>query len=124
MSLQPAPIWLMFQVVNDIHGRHAVRFMYSKRVLCNVTCFIIKKNTSIQFIIIINVAFYILECSVGFSRSWHSGCQSHCKCNKPDGSAKDLCDYCCKVENGKCIRKKTGIAICEKFLKKHIIYFV
>ena len=56
--------------------------------------------TLLLFIFLIIVGFYILACDAGYSRKFIKSCQYQCECATSDGSPKDLCDYCCKRENG------------------------
>jgi len=38
-------------------------------------------------------------CPDGYNTEWNFGCQSFCECNNPDGSKRNNCGQCCKVDS-------------------------
>jgi len=38
-------------------------------------------------------------CPDGFNTEWNHACQSFCGCNNPDGSKRNNCEFCCKVDS-------------------------
>ena len=67
---------------------------------------IIIEITPLLFIFLIIFGYYILACDAGYSRKFIKSCQYACDCATSDGDPKDLCDYCCKRENGQCYKKE------------------
>ena len=45
------------------------------------------------------------SCPAGYSRAFDYDCQSYCGCDKPDGSPKAQCDFCCKDTGTSCERQ-------------------